>query len=176
MSVIWITGLSGAGKSTLAGKLTEMLRLEGACVLWLDGDELRDALGVNELGNESFERTARIDLAKKYSKLCKIAVDQGLTVVISTISLFEEIHCWNRENLRGYYEVYLKVPLQELKKRDPKNIYKKASKNTLNNVIGVDVEYDEPKHPDCTIDFRSDNHTDVMAKEIINQIKARNKI
>ena len=33
--------------------------------------------------------------------------------VVATISLFKEVHAWNRANLQGYFEVYLRVSLEE---------------------------------------------------------------
>jgi adenylylsulfate kinase-like enzyme len=47
----------------------------------------------------------------QYARLCRVLAEQGVTVVIATISLFKEVHAWNRENLPGYFEVYLKVPV-----------------------------------------------------------------
>ena len=33
--------------------------------------------------------------------------------VVATISLFKEVHAWNRANLQGYFEVYFRVSLEE---------------------------------------------------------------
>ena len=35
---------------------------------------------------------------------------QGVDVVIATISLFHEVHTWNRAHLPGYLEILLDVP------------------------------------------------------------------
>jgi adenylylsulfate kinase-like enzyme len=103
--VIWITGLSGAGKSTLAHEVEGKLRHAGKAVVMLDGDELRAVFGAAEANVENHGREGRLALAKKYSHLCLILASQGLTVVIATISLFRELHSWNRANLPGYFEV-----------------------------------------------------------------------
>ena len=63
---------------------------------------------------QSYSREERMDFAMKYSKLCSKFL-QGLIVIIATISLFKKIHNWNRDNLPNYFEVFLKVPLDELK-------------------------------------------------------------
>ena len=118
--VIWITGLSGAGKSTLACELVTNLRRSSETVVMLDGDDLREALGVATADKENHGREGRLALAFQYSRLCRVIASQGFTVVISTISLFREIHAWNRANLPGYFEVYLQVPMEELRRRDPK--------------------------------------------------------
>ena len=106
--VIWITGLSGAGKSTLAHEVVEWLRADGQAVIMLDGDELREVFGAASVNSQNYGREKRLALAMQYSHLCHILVKQGLTVVIATISLFREVHTWNRTHLPGYFEVYLK--------------------------------------------------------------------
>ena len=42
----------------------------------------------------------------QYAPLCKIISSQGITVVIATISMFEEVHYWNRANLPNYLEIF----------------------------------------------------------------------
>ena len=73
--VIWITGLSAAGKTTLATAVTRRLREEGAPVIMLDGDELRDALAVTD----THTRSSRMVLAYKYSRLARMIARQGVT-------------------------------------------------------------------------------------------------
>lgn len=143
-TVYWITGLSGAGKSTLGRALTESLREEGASVIFLDGDELREVFG----GADGHSRDERITLARKYSRLCQLLADQGSAVVIATISMFHEVRRWNRENIPGYCEVYLRVPLAVLKSRDSKGIYVRAERGELGNVVGMDLPAEEPESPD----------------------------
>jgi adenylylsulfate kinase len=115
----------------------------------LDGDELRNALAVES----NHTASARLDLAYKYSRLANLIASQGVTVVVSTVALFHVIHRWNRENLPGYFEVYLRVPIEELKRRDPKGIYTLFDKGLLTNVAGLDMEIEEPLGPDLLIDY-----------------------
>jgi len=143
-SVIWVTGLSGAGKTTLAEKISIDLRSSGWSVILLDGDVLREALGIEKL----HDKEDRLSIAKKYSKICQILASQGFVVVIATISLFKEIHSWNRQNLPRYIEVFLKVPLSELRRRDPKGIYEKFQSGKVKNVSGLDLPVDEPLEAD----------------------------
>ena len=123
--IIWITGLSGAGKTTVAEQLTLRIRELGLNTILLDGDVLRDLFKNTEVISETYNREARITLALKYAHICKILSSQGFTVVIATISMFREVYAWNRANLPNYFEVYLKVPLEELRLRDPKKIYQR---------------------------------------------------
>ena len=80
--------------------------------------------------------------------MCKILASQGIIVVIATISLFREIHVWNRDHLPRYIEVYLKVPLSELERRDSKGIYQRFHLGEIKNVAGLDLEIDEPVEAD----------------------------
>ena len=107
----------------------------------------------------------------QYSHLCRVIAKQELTVVIATISMFKEIHTWNRENLSGYFEVYLKVPVDELRKRDPKKIYKKFDNGELSSVAGLDLDIDEPLCANLIIDFSERKTADESANEIIKYMK-----
>jgi len=166
--VIWITGLSGAGKTTLANEVVRTLRTNGVSVVMLDGDELRDVFGAGAANAQNHDRTSRIALAMQYAHLCRAIANQGLTVVIATISLFKEVHSWNRENLPGYFEVYLKVPLKELRLRDPKGIYKRFDAGELENVAGLDLHIDEPEVADLILDFQLKETVKIHADKLLN--------
>lgn len=167
--VIWITGLSGAGKSTLAHEVVKKLRHTGKAVVMLDGDEMRAVFGASAANVENHGREGRLALAKKYSHLCLILASQGLTVIIATISLFRELHSWNRANLPGYFEVFLKVPVEELRRRDPKGIYRSYDAGELTNVAGMDLTIDEPEAADWVVEFEPRQSVAVLAEKL-NQL------
>lgn len=146
--VVWITGLSGAGKTTLARALATQLRAASHPVVVLDGDELREVFGVSAINAGNHGRAGRLALALQYAHLCRVIAAQGLTVVIATISLFREVHAWNREHLPGYFEVYLNVPIEELRRRDPKGIYRRFDAGEIRDVAGLDLPIDEPEAAD----------------------------
>ena len=147
--VIWITGLSGSGKTTIATLVTDSIKQSGSPVIMLDGDILRECFGIKSKNN----REERLEIAFTYSRLCRMISSQGVTVVIATIALFKEVHCWNRANLKNYYEIFIDTPIEELIKRDPKNIYKRALSGKIKNVAGLDLEVDLPKNPDIHFKF-----------------------
>lgn len=145
--VYWITGLSGSGKTTISKLLVAQIRAKKANVILLDGDEMREMLGVNG----AFTYEERKKLAFTYSRLCRLLSEQGQIVVCATISMFEEVRSWNRQNLINYKEIYLKCLKSTLIERDEKGIYQKLENNQLSNVAGFDVSVEEPRNPDLVL-------------------------
>ena len=172
--VIWITGLSGAGKSTLAQEVVSHLRAEGITVVMLDGDELREIWGAVAVNADNHGRDRRLALAMQYAQLCRILASQCLIVVIATISLFREVHAWNRSNLPGYFEVYLKVPMEELRRRDPKGIYRRFAAGELIHVAGLDLPIDEPEAADWIVDFDPERSVTELAEDLLTRLIRRN--
>ena len=109
---------------------------------------MREVLG----GDLGHGRDDRLRNAYRISRLAALLSAQGITVVCATMSLFKECHDWNRANLPAYLEVYLRVPLHELKRRDPKGLYRRAAAGQASGVVGMDLKYDEPASPHLLID------------------------
>jgi adenylylsulfate kinase len=107
----------------------------------------------------------------QYSHLCRIISAQGVTAVIATISLFHEVHIWNRKNLPGYIEVYLRVPMDELRRRDPKGIYRDFFDGKVANIVGLDLPADEPEAADLTLEFSADQTMAGMADQVLNVVR-----
>ena len=165
--VIWITGLSGSGKSTLATEVTKHLREKDNGVVLLDGDELRKVISAEWVGNQNYDRRGRLELSMQYARLCQVISDQGLTVVISTISMFNEVYMWNRVNLKRYFEIYLKVPIGVLQHRDPKNIYGRFAKGELVNIAGLDLPVDEPCSADWAPKYEPEKTVESLTHELL---------
>ena len=166
--VIWITGLSGAGKTTLAKEIVNQLATENKEPILLDGDQLREIfVDSTNQAISAHDRSSRLTLALKYSGLARLLSGQGFWVIVATISLFKEVHDWNRKNLKNYYEVFLDTPIEELKKRDSKKIYSRFFGNEISNVAGLDIEVDQPKSPDLLVPFDPDKSVQSVAEAII---------
>src|SRR5580700_7817159 len=146
--VFWITGLSGAGKSTLGRELWSRLRADGRPATFLDGDALR-AVIAEDLDHSADHRRRS---AMRNARLCRLLAEQGADVVCATISLFHDVQRWNRENIPGYREIYLRVPIDELRRRDSKGIYAGAARGGLRDVVGLDVPAEAPEAPDLVLD------------------------
>jgi glutamine kinase len=145
--VYWITGLSGAGKTTVASELWRRLRAAGRSCVLLDGDALRSVIA-DDLGHTLGNRHQS---AMRNARLCALLASQGEDVVCATISLFHDVQRWNRENIPGYCEIFLEVPLEELRKRDLKGVYSSA-RGESPNVVGVDLPAEVPESPDLVIE------------------------
>jgi adenylylsulfate kinase-like enzyme len=146
--VYWITGLSGAGKTTVGRELCRRLRTSGRPVTFLDGDALRTVIA-EDLGHSKDDRRRS---AMRNARLCQLLAGQGTDVICATISLFHEVQQWNRKNIPGYREIYLRVPLEELRRRDSKGIYAAAERGDARDVVGIDVPAEAPEAPDLVLD------------------------
>jgi adenylylsulfate kinase len=152
--VIWLTGLSGAGKSTLARLVVERLRRDGEATVLLDGDEVRAAVGDEATG---YDPDGRLKNAYRMSRLACMLEGQGLTVVVATMSLFHEIHEYNRRHFAEYREVLLRVGRATAERRDPKGLYRRVAERTEKNLAGIDIAAELPRDPHLVIDNDADH-------------------
>lgn len=146
--VYWITGLSGAGKTTIGMMLFEYLKKRKDNVAFLDGDILRTVY----ISGGGYSTEERKKLAYQDCRMCRMLSDQDIDVVYCGISMYEECRQWNRENIENYKVIYLYVPMEILIKRDKKQLYSKALKGEITEVVGIDLPYDEPINPEVLVD------------------------
>jgi len=162
--VVWITGLPGAGKTTVAKKLAKDNSIFRKKPIILDGDEIRSI--IHEKQKNYYDRDSRLSLAYKYAGLANLLSEQGHDVIVATISLFSEVHKWNRNNISEYFEIYLKVPKEELEKRDQKKLYSRYKDGKINNIAGLDIAVDFPSNASCVVDFKIINELEKSIKFI----------
>lgn len=159
-TVYWLTGLSGAGKTTIGQLLYQKMRERHPNVVFLDGDTLRQVFG-DDLGYTLEDRRKS---AMRNARLCKLLSDQGIDVVCCTISMFDSVRDWNRENIPGYMEVYIKASMETLQRRDQKGLYTSGD----GTVAGVDFRIEEPKHPDLILENDGDLTPEQQLQTILN--------
>jgi adenylylsulfate kinase len=120
MSVVWLNGPVGAGKSTLAYAVRALVQ-PVAAVAMLDEDDVREALadatawfemdGVGDGAADGVWSTARL------AGMARVLSQQGLVVVVAASAAPAAVLAWNRENLPGYREVYLRASPETIKHR-----------------------------------------------------------
>lgn len=157
----WITGLPGAGKTTIGTELYYSLKKKRENVVILDGDVL-----LNILDERGFSENDRHIRAWKYARLCRTLTNQGVTVICCTLSLFEDIRTWNRNNNKSYVEVFIDVPDEILQERNYKNMYSNVVEKKNTNIPGIDLVMQKPETPDLVL--LNDGNRQVI--DLVNEI------
>jgi len=161
--VIWVTGMSGSGKTTLCNALWETLKPRLPELVSLDGDVIRSAFGAG-LGYREEDRVVQIS---RIQQLAKILSDQNLVVLVAALYSNPDLLAWNRENIKGYFEIYLKTSIEALQKRDGKGLYQGALSGDIKNVVGVDIPWNAPESPDLAIDNDNPLPPDKLAQQVV---------
>jgi adenylylsulfate kinase-like enzyme len=145
--IIWFIGMSGAGKTTLGRGLYERLKPTTRHLVYLDGDEFREVFK----NDADHTLSGRNKNAERISHFCRTFDRERIHVIASVLSIFPEWQAWNRKEFSSYFEIFIDIPLDTLRARDPKGLYRNAAAGNLNNVVGVDIPFPKPLHPDLII-------------------------
>jgi cytidine diphosphoramidate kinase len=165
-------GLSRAGKTTLSKLLYDELKPKISNLVLLDGDIVRELFR----NDADYTVEGRRKNAERLSHLSKYLSDQNIHVIAAVLSIFPEWQDWNRKNIDNYSEVYIKVSMDVLEKRDTNNLYADAKAGNIKNVVGVDIPFPEPRNPDIIIENNTERSDfSVMMKEVL-QLSAINEI
>jgi adenylylsulfate kinase len=168
---LWFTGLSGSGKTTLSRKIEEILLERGMKVEVLDGDVIRTNLSKG-LGFSKEDRDTNI---KRIGFVCNLLTRNDVVAIAAAISPYRGIRDENRKLIGSYVEVFCKCPLDVLKKRDPKGLYKKVAAGEIKGFTGIDDPYEEPLDPEILVKTDKETADESVAKiiktlEILNYI------
>lgn len=158
-TVYFFTGLSGAGKTTIGGLFYQRLKARKPNVVLLDGDQLRPMYALN-IGYTDEERK---EGAFRNFRLCNLLAEQGIDVVLCSISMYRDVRLWNREHIENYKEIYIKVSRETLFRRDQKGLYSTGAKN----VVGIDLPFEEPQK--ATVVIPNDGDSDPLS--IVEQLE-----
>ncbi len=170
--VIWLVGLSGSGKSTVGHALYRAWKAEERHTVYLDGDVIRNIFRHEAPSAYTLEERKRN--ADRICELCLVLDSQGINVVCAILSAFEISREWNRRQYSKYFEAYIKVPMEVLRRRDVKGLYEAASRGEMKNVVGIDLPFEEPRQPDFVFEnTRDQSDFSDIADELLKSAKAK---
>lgn len=164
---IWFTGLSGAGKSTTADILTTFLMEHGRQVTVLDGDVVRTHLSQG-LG---FSREERDINVRRIGYVAGEIVRHGGTVICAAVSPYRDTRNDVRRMVGAgrFVEVFVDTPLEACEERDVKGMYAKARRGEIKGFTGIDDPYENPLHPEITLDTVASTAT-ANARSVLNYL------
>ena len=162
--VFWITGYSGSGKTEIAKKIKKFISKKFGGTLIISGDDLRDIFFLKK-----YDKKSRIKYALAYSRFCKLVSNQGVNIIISTVSLFNQVRLWNKINISKYTEIYIKSELSEIinfnKKREIYDVKK--------NIMGKNIKAQLPKKPHIFLKNDFSKTINQLSKDLIQKINKR---
>lgn len=164
-AVVWVTGLPASGKSTFAARLAERLRAAGRSTVTLDGDAVRGALcpapGYAPRERDAFYATL--------GGLAALVAAQGHAVLVPATAHRRAYREAARAAAPRFLEVWVRTPLAECERRDPKGIYALTRTGGAAGVPGVDVPFEEPEAPDVTAEGGRDDAALERALALLEQ-------
>jgi len=169
--VLWFSGLSAAGKTTVADEVFRLLEENGNTIERLDGDIVRDSL-TNKL---SFSKEDRDENIKRIGFVSGLLAKNGVGVISSFITPYEEQRKNLRKNIKNFILVYVKTSLETCEKRDPKGLYEKARKGEIKNFTGVSDPYEIPENAEIVVDTEKLSPEE-SAQEVFEYLKEKKLI
>lgn len=148
--VVWITGLPASGKTTLAAAVRDHLAARRPCAT-LDSDEVREALG-----RQSYEAGDRDQFYATLARLAVLLANQGLVVLVPATAPRRVHRDTARELAPRFVEVFVRTPLDECERRDPKGLYRRARDGMAPTLPGAGAAYEPPVHPEAVADGGQD--------------------
>lgn len=145
---LWFTGLSGAGKSTLSERVFEKLKLAGAKVELLDGDEVRTHLSKG-LGFSKEDRDTNVH---RLGFVCQLLSRNGVIAIVAAISPYRATRDEVRAKIENFVEIYVHCPIEVLAERDVKGLYKRALAGEIAHFTGISDPYEPPTSPEIIVD------------------------
>ncbi|KYK37290.1 MAG: adenylyl-sulfate kinase [Theionarchaea archaeon] len=165
--VIWLTGYPGSGKTSVAQEFLELLN-ESVQYEMLRLDEFRKKI----VPEPEYTEEERDIVYNAVGVLASFLARHGTNVIIDATAHRRKWRDRARDQIDNFYEVYVKCPLDACMKRESERkdnlivseLYKKAierkkklergkpiEESEVGEVIGVDVPYEEPEHPELVI-------------------------
>lgn len=166
--VFWLFGRCGAGKTTLGKRLRQALLDRKIPVFYLDGDEMRSGL-CSDLG---FAPAARVENHRRISEVARLAADQDLNVVVTTMAPQHRQRDIVAQTLgERLVWIYIHAPLEVCIRRDPKGLYRRAEAGQLDRLLNFPFEVPRPQEREHFIDTVAQN-VESASQSILKLVQA----
>jgi adenylylsulfate kinase len=163
--VFWITGLPGSGKTTIAKLIHKRLERKFGPTVEISGDNLRKIFKFT-----NYDIKNRNSYAKKYSIFCNLIASKKINIIFSTVSLFHDVHSWNKKNITNYSEIFIQSNVKDIIKLNKKKVYKYKK-----NIMGVSLKPEFPKKPNIKIINNFNLTTKKLADQLFEEILKKYK-
>ena len=130
----------------------------------IDGDNFRKIF--NDLGHKLKDRKIN---AERVSKIVNF-IDKNLDVliIVSLLSISQKWLNWNKKNNKEYFQIFLDVHIDTLRKRNAEDLLKQK------DVVGVNIKYRKPLNNNIILknDFKKETF-DQISKKILQNKKIK---
>ena len=145
---VWFTGVPASGKTTIAMEVELRLKDRGIKVENLDSDKVR----ANISPNLGYTLEARDENTKRLAFLSNILCRNGVCTLVAAVSSLRNFRDRARGMIDNFVEVWVRCPLEECQRRDPKGLYARAERGEVNDIAGLHQPYQEPANADVILD------------------------
>lgn len=159
---LWFTGLPSSGKTTIANHAKTYLESFSLPVVVLDGDIVRPIIA----GNFDYSLEGRLQSLYKYINLTNVLIQTSIIVMVAVNN-----HCQEQRDIARtshpasqFAEIWVDTPLEICIQRDVKGLYEKAQRGEIQDLVGISIEYETPRHPDIVITTQAETPTEASKK------------
>ncbi len=142
--LILITGMPSSGKTSLASRLNIALRESGIFSIHFDGIEFREMVS-----NHSFDKDSIDSMFSFIESFTKVMKEKNVILIYSLVA-HRKSHRDSLKEILDTIHVHLTAPLDILKDRDYKGVYKRADKGIF-FLPGYSEKYEEPIEEDLLL-------------------------
>lgn len=147
-----MVGISGSGKTTIAQALeAEINRRTDIKMQFIDGDVIRSEFG----GIFGYTYEERMKCNQAVRVVVKYLLQNDISVILAQVGAYEAVRQNVRNDFSGladYIEIYVKCSVKECARRDVKGYYKKQQLGKMENLNGVNDEWEMPQNSEIVID------------------------
>lgn len=165
---LWFTGLSGSGKSTTSQAVYMEFMRRTLPVELLDGDIIR----TNFSKGLGFSKTDRDINIRRIGFISYLLNKHDIISIVAAISPYRDTRRRNRMLLENYVEVFCDCTLDELCRRDPKGLYKRAISGELPNFTGISDPYETPEDAHVVLDTARETKEESFEK-VMNYLETK---